>query len=221
MINKSKINSPQMWERWRRAGALSEHPEARERKEQEAQTWLERKYAFDDFETQDEAVLEEVRQGRERYSQNAARYDEYLELIREKPELTYEEMTSYDSPKEFGDTNNFWRAFFPRAPKYMAWLREGSLRKGFEKIGYRRAKRMHEAIERYIELDAEMKQFANDNPRALYYGSDSVSHDPRFQNFPSSKKKEYADAELEFTNSLRVLAMAMVDEGVPFLELHR
>jgi hypothetical protein len=157
--------------------------------------------------------------------------------IEQHPELTLEEMDDRKTHEKYGITNNFWNYFFPeltddlrhillegslkkldhRSAKLLFWEQKGILISAFKRVGFERIRRMHESIKIFLELDAEWKRRVGDNPMRICYGHRRI---PESALIPEEEKKRYTKAEIDFENTLRVLALELYKEGVPFLDIH-
>lgn len=244
MINESKKRDARSWKKWDESGATS--PSQKERAEKEAEQWLRQEYDFDTSLVPEEVkrkFIEEyeasMKERKELYSTYpTASRQETLDKITEQPTVTLENQDKH------GTTNNFWNQFFPEirmgiknnlaegslakekessynmlryGPSLLYWQMKDILMPAFEKIGYNRIKKMHTSLETYLELDREWKQRLGENPHRLWYGAASIPESPLI---PEEEKYIYTAAELDFTNTLRVLALELVDRGVPFSNMH-
>jgi hypothetical protein len=229
MPNKSEIGKPGSWEKWRAAGALAKHPEQVEREERQAETWIREKYRLNPSQLESKEY-QRFRQGEDERNALDVGLDYgghsngNLALIREHPVLTYEEYQQ-DNGQDFGTTNNFWNRFFPEANKdddlVIFWTEKGWLLPAFQELGWLKARKLHEDIADFLALDAEFKQRLGDDPHELWYGLYGINHHPRADELPSSRVKKYLQADFDFTNTLRELAINLVDKGVAFRSIHR
>ena len=243
MPNKSEIRpgSPSEEELHKDPDSAA-HTEAEENEEMAAKHWVEERYDFDFSNVPEEqwkqyvdshhkiwATYKDRKLGSDRHGRG------FEDKIREHPELTFEELVGKDRDEKYGHTNNFWRLFYPGyidgvreaikegkvvKGRLVIWQQEGHLMPAFQKVGYRRIKRLHEALADYVRLSDYFKELQGDNPMSLGYSSRQIFSDPeRFSKIAPKDKEKYFEAELEMTNALRSLSLALMDEGVGFYEM--
>jgi len=234
MVGESKIGDERFWEKWRKSGAVGEAPETRERREKEARAWVEEEYRFDTQKIAPEDLEDFLKRWDHDNEEDRAKegWDEAFAKIKAHPELTPEEAVSYDSHEKYGITNNFWNSFFPgvaqkireslnngEIPRYKPifyWQQRGFLMQAFERVGFSRVKRMHEALVRYGELVIQAKEITGEKNGYMaeaYLASDTCKASKKI---PPEIIKEYRRVRLEVDNTLRVLAIELGELGVAF-----
>jgi hypothetical protein len=240
MINESKINDPRQWKKWRESGAVGEHPDSAKKRENIAQEKLIQRYSFNTDALPKESLKEYMRKKNKYNEENlssyfGASYEREFDKIVEHPELTEEEYAR--STTRYGTTNNFWQDFFPNVTdiikKSLAdgelpdknlmyndtfyFQQTGALWKAFSEIGFERVQKMHDALQRYLELDKKWKKMAGESPTTLWHDSWQLESSPLSQ----EERAEFRDCALEFTNTLRRLAIVLRKEGISAKMMHK
>jgi hypothetical protein len=238
MINKSKIGSPGQWKKWEKSGAIGEHPDAEikrkemaKKREKEAKIYLEEMYDFSDHAISDEVMKRFIEKMDEENETNniPGHYQTTLDKVAQYPEIPEEQFIDFlHNANKFGMTNNFWRQLFPdnarlikeelakgKIPKgviarFYYWQQKGYLMKAFETIGFERVKKMHEAFKLYFELDDKWRELGNEDPQGLPHSSWQLEHSP----LNKEDRKLFLQAQHEYTNTLRLLAIELRRMGV-------
>lgn len=238
MMNESKRSDPRSWKKWEKSGAVSTPPQVLEKREKESEVWLQEQYRFDLSKVPKQLQEELVQKIEGYYSDYAKRPSKTkaLEALQAHPMLSLEEMKTQDHGR-LGTTNNFWNDFFPDvcegikeklkqghlpegfpAMQLIYWQIKDILMPAFGRVGFDRAKRMHQAIKTFETLDREWKQRVSGSPTGIPYGIRFIPESPLI---PDEEKVAYIQSELEFKNTLRLLAIEITKSGIPFAAMHR
>lgn len=237
MINASKKADTRQWNKWKKNGAVETPPQVVEQQEKEAEKWLKQRYHFD-VSKLPKQLLDQLTQDLEQGYAERVSYSrsDVLKKIQDYPTLNLEEIKS-ENDARFGTTNNFWCDFFfdtcnhikkdldeghlPRDfgdKQLLYWYIKGILLQAFNRVGFERIKRMHQALETFLMLDREWKRRIGDHPGGLLYGINFI---PKSLLISDKERRDYIQSYIEVTNTLRLLALELVKEGVPFSAIHR